>query len=824
MPAELRFAIRTFRRSPGLIAAAVLATALGVGANTAIFSLIQAVLLRPLPYRDSGRLVLLWEKNPVFKGFLAERLPVAGRNYVEWKQHAKSFSGMADDQEIGLELTGMDRPEELTGTRITPDFLPLLGRTTWLGRPFYPDEGAPGKDQVALLSYAFFERRFNGDAHTLGRNITLNGKSYTVIGVLPADFHLPAFFQGMDVRRPDVWLPICDTMFNAAQVNSGTRTDETARINYVFARLRDGASLEQARAEMKVLAHGLERQYPKLDTGFSASVFPLSVEDVSPETGRTVLALQVAVGFVLLIACANVANLLLARAAGRSREMALRAALGATRGRLVRQALAESVLLSALGGALGLLLAVGAMAGIKALAPVDNYHFHEVGLNWLVLAFGVGVAALSGIIFGIAPALGASPVNLQEALAQDGRAGTGRRARQLRGLLVVSEVALAVVLLAGAGLMMRSLSNVLGVNPGFRAENVLTMHIKLADDRYPDDEKLRAFCDQLLDRLSKLGGVESAAISNGLPLLDSLQVTPFKVAGQPDPPRGQAPETDVKLVSENYFATLRTPLLRGRGFTRQEAEVLPPGNSTAAGKPTVIAITDSLARQIFPHADALGRTLLFGQQPATIVGIVPDTHEMGLDAPLRTEVFFPSHAIQSIALMLRTKGEPMVLAHAVEAEVRAIDGDQPVTDVKSLEEHLHGATGQRRFDTLLFAGFAGLALVLAAVGLYGVLSYSVTLRTREIGVRMALGARTGDVLGLVFRNGLGLTLLGAVIGGAAAMALTRLMQSLVFGVSASDPFTFLIAVVLLVLVAAAACYIPARRASRLDPVVALRTE
>jgi len=810
MLADLRFALRTFRRSPGLIAAAILATALGVGANTAIFSVIQAVLLRPLPYRDSGRLVMVWEKNPIFKGFLAERLPVAGRNYVEWKRRAQSFSGMAAMQEARFELTGTDKPEELPAVRVTPDFIPLLGRTTVQGRPFLPEETVAGKDRVVLLSYTFFQRRFGADPHAVGRSMALNGTSYTVIGVLPRDFHLPALFQGFDVRRPDVWLPLGET-FNADNENN--------RVNYVIARLRDGVSTRQARAEMVVLARGLERQYPKIDTGFSASLFPLSVEDVSPATGRTVLALQVAVGFVLLIACANVANLLLARAAGRGREMAVRAAMGATRGRLTRQSLAESVLLGAAGGLLGILLAVGAMAGIKALAPADNYHFHEVGLNWAVLAFGIGVAAVSGLIFGLAPALGASAANLQETLTQDGRAGVGRRARRLSSSLVVAEVALALVLLAGAGLMLRSLGKVLNVNPGFQADHVLSMHVRLPAERYPNDDAVRAFTGRLLDGASQLPGAESAAVASGLPLLDSLTVSPFRMEGEPPPEPGRAPETDVKLVSEDYFRTIGTPILRGRGFTRQDAD--------AAGSKVVI-LTDSLARQISPRGDALGRALVIGGNtqgtPVTVIGIVPDTHEMGLDEPPRPEMFLPGHAIRDMALLLRTKGDPMALAGAVRAAVSSIDKDQAVVDVKPLAEHLHGTTAQRRFDTLLFAGFAGLALLLAAVGLYGVLSYSVMLRTREIGVRMALGAQSGDVVRLILRRGLLMTLAGTLLGAAGALELTQLMQSLVFGMRASDPLTFAAVAAVLLLVAAAASYVPARRASRMDPIRALRVE
>jgi putative ABC transport system permease protein len=810
MLSELRFAFRTFRRSPGLIAAAVLATALGVGANTAIFSVIQAVLLRPLPYRDSARLVMIWEKNPVFKGFLAERLPVAGRNYVEWKRQAHSFSGMAAMQQVRMQLTGTDRPEDLEAVRITPDFMPVLGRTPLLGRLFTPDETAAGKDQVALVGNAFFKRHFGGDRQRLGSTIQLAGKPYTVIGVLAPDFHLPALFQGLDVRRPDIWLPLSET-FNASQA--------TDRTNYVIARLRDGASLQQARAEMAVIGRGLQQQYPNGNTGFTTSLFPLSVEDVSPSTSRTVLALQVAVGFVLLIACANVANLLLARSAGRGREMAIRAAMGATRGRLIRQALGESILLSVAGGLLGLLLAVGAMAGIRALAPEDNYHFHEVGLNWTVLAFGIGVAALSGLIFGLAPAMGASANNLQETLAQDGRAGVGRKTRRLSNSLVVAEVALALILLAGAGLMLRSLGKVLGVNPGFQADHVLSMHIRLPYERYSKDEQLVAFNDRLLERVRQLPGVKSAAVASGLPMMDNLSVSTYRVEGEALADAAQTPETDMKGVSEDYFRTIGTPILRGREFTRQDA---------APKAEPMVAVTLSLARQIAPHGDALGRRLILGSgdhaTTATVVAIVPDTHEMGLDESPRPELFIPGHNIQEPALMLHTKGDPMALEGAVRAVVAEIDKDQAVVDIKPLAEHLHGTTQQRRFDSSLFAGFAALALLLAAVGLYGVLSYSVTLRTREIGVRVALGARSGDVVRLILRHGLLMVLLGTAVGAIGALQLTQFMKSLVFGMSASDPLTFAAVALVLLLVAAVACYVPARRASRMDPMRALRVE
>jgi putative ABC transport system permease protein len=515
-----------------------------------------------------------------------------------------------------------------------------------------------------------------------------------------------------------------------------------------------------------------------------------------------------------------VANLLLARSAGRGREMAIRAALGATRSRLMRQALGESVLLSAAGGLLGLLLAVGAMAGIRALAPEDNYHFREVGLNWTVMAFGIGVAAVSGLIFGLAPALGASAANLQESLTQDGRAGVGRKTRRLSNSLVVAEVALALILLAGAGLMLRSLGNVLGVSPGFQAAHVLSMHVRLPAERYSKNEQVEAFTDSLLERTSQLAGVESAAVASGLPLMDNLSVTTYRVEGEAPPADpAQTPETDVKVVSEDYFRTIGTPILRGRGFNRQDA---------SANNANVTILTAALARQIAAHSDILGRELIIGGTTsgtkATVVGIVPDTHETGLDESPRPEMFLPSRNIQQMALMVRTKGDPMALESAVRAAVAAIDKDQAVVDVKPLAEHLHGTTQQRRFDSLLFAGFAGLALLLAAVGLYGVLSYSVMLRTREIGVRMAVGARGGDVVRLILRHGLLMVLAGTLLGGLGALSLTQLMQSLVFGMSASDPLTFAAVAAVLLLVAAVACYVPARRASRMDPMRALRVE
>jgi putative ABC transport system permease protein len=785
MLSDLRFALRSFRRTPTLIAAAILATALGVGANTAIFSVVRAVLIKPLPYDRPDRLVMIWEKNPVFTGILAERMPVARGNFEEWKRQSTSFSGMEIKRFENAEVRAGDRPEQLGCEWVTPGFFALFGRQPAIGR---------GVEAGAVLSHSYWQKRFGGDPAAIGRAIRVANKSYPVAGVLPADFHLPATFEGMDRDTADVWLLL------PKDSQPFERTYE------VFGRLRDGVSLDQARSELVATAKRLEAQFPDDNKGFTTSVWPIRVEDVNASTVRTVLALQVGVGFVLLIACANVANLLLARAAGRGREFAIRMALGASRGRLVRQTLAESLLLSILGGAAGLLLAVAAMQGISAFAPADNYHFHEIGLDWTVLAFEAGVAVLSGLVFGLVPAFSGTAENLRGGIAPRG-------ARRWRSALIVAEVAASVVLLAGAGLMIRSLGAVMGVAPGFDPDHVLAAHIRLPESRYNGKPgQVKAFCNQLLDRLGALGPVEAASISTGLPMADSLSVRTFHVEGQ----SAEAPlETDVKEVSENYFRAAGSPILRGRGFTRQEAET----------EAKVVIANEAFVRRIFANADPLGRAIIFGDnQRWTIVGVVPDSHELGLEEPARPEIFAPTRELSAITVMARTKGDPKALTAALTAVVESIDKDQPVQDVKTLAEHLHETTEQRRFDTVLFGGMAALALVLAAVGLYGVLSYTVVLRRREIGVRMALGAQAGDVLRMVLRNGLALTLAGVAIGGAGALALTRLMRDLVFGISPSDPATFAFVAVALVLVALAACYVPARRAAAVDPMESLRAD
>ncbi|MDP8980200.1 MAG: ABC transporter permease [Acidobacteriota bacterium] len=806
---DLRYALRTFRKTPGFTAAAVLALALGVGANTAIFSVVHAVLLRPLPYRDPGRLVMVWEKNPAIGGFLAPRLPAALKNYHAWKQ-SRSFTDMGAMEQLGLNLTGIDKPEQLEAARATADLFSTLGIHPALGRAFLPGEGTPGRDRVAILSYKLFERRFGGDSHILGRAVTLNNASYVIIGVLPREFHLPAMWEGFSQNKPEIWLPLDE---NPAEDVLGNR------INFVFARLAPGVTLTQARSEMDVLAKRLQREDPKLNSGFSINVFPLSLEDVGQDMSRTVLALQVAVGFVLLIACANVANLLLTKGAARAKEFAIRVALGAARWRLIRQMFVESLLLSGIGGAAGLLLAAGAMRLIALLAPEDSYHLQELSLNPLVLAFTGAVVVLSALIFGLAPSFHASDRNGAEALAQGGRAGSSGLSRRFRNILVVSEVTLAVILLAGAGLMIRSLASMLSINPGFRSDHILTLHVPLPDSKYEKTAQSRAFCNSLLDRVTRLPGVESAAIASGLPMLDTLSLSPFRIEGRRVPPSSERQMADQKTVSEDYFGVLRTPLLKGRSFTRQDAE---------REEAEVVVVNEAFIRHFLPDADPVGQVLIFGAADKPIrkqiVGVVAGTRQMGLDTDMRPEIFFPTRQVSRISLIMRTAGDPLRLASAVSEQVWSIDKDQPVADIMTMDKRMSESSAPRRFNMLLFAAFAALALLPAAVGMYGVLSYTVTLRTREMGLRMALGASPSQILKLIVGQGLAMTLIGIVIGTAAAFGLIELMRSLLFGISPNDPFTFIGVPLVLFAVALLASYLPTRRAARLDPMQSLRVE
>ena len=754
----------------------------------------------------------MWEANPALDSLVAERVQTCLQNFLEWRAQNRVFDGIAFFRYGSFDLTGGAKPEQVRAAPVSPGFFDVLGVSGLLGRTFTAQESEPGKSRVVVLSNSLFERRFGGNPKIVGQTIVMNGANYTVVGVLPRQFHLPSLRGGMEEFKPEVWVPAdIDPKRNEQNL--------TDRRLYVFARLKLGVPIERARADMTLIAKRLEEKYPQLDRTWRTTVFPLSAEDMGADMRRTLLVLECAVAFVLLIACANVINLQLTRAAAREKEMAVRVALGAGRWRMVRHMLGESLLLSALGGGAGILLAHWAVAGMVALAPADIHHLGDLTIDGGVLAFTLAITVLTGLLFGLAPAIFAARQDPNDALRRGGRSGEGGLSARIRRALVVAEVALSLVLLAGAGLMIRSLRSVMQVTPGFRSDHLLTMLIDLRSDRYTKPEQGGAFVNGLLERVTKLPGTRSAAVANGLPM-ETIQMSTFRVEGQPVPERGQEPVADTRDVSDEYIATIGMRLVAGRGFTRAEAE---------KPNPAEVIVNESLARKLWPKQDALGQVLhsRIDSGPnawrRVVIGVVADTRQLGLDSPPRPEMFFPSRSqFPNLALIVRTAGDPLRMTSAVTAQVWAIDKDQPVHDVYAMDHVVDDSISQRRFNMLLLAIFAATALVMAAVGIYGVLAYAVSRRTQEIGIRMALGAQTRDVLRLIGREGFVLVLIGIAIGLAGALALTRLMSSLLFGVSPTDATTFAAVPAVLAVVALAACYLPARRAARVDPTVALR--
>jgi len=808
----MRYAFRVLRKSPGFTLAAAITLALGIGANTAIFSVLNAMLLRAMPFRDPQRLVMVWEANPALDSLVAERVQTCLQNFVEWRDQNRVFEGIAFFRYGSFDLTGGGQPEQIKAAPVSPGFFDVLGVRGVAGRTFTAQESEPGRNRVVVLSHSLFERRFGANPKALGQTLVMNGASYTIVGVLPRQFHLPSLRGGMEEFKPEVWVPAdVDPKRNQANL--------TDRRLYTFARLKPGVPIERARADMAVIARRLEEKYPQLDRTWRSSVFPLSAEDMGADMRRTLLVLECAVAFVLLIACANVINLQLTRAAAREKEMAVRVALGAGRWRMVRQMLGESLLLSAFGGAAGILLAYWAIAGMVALAPADIHHLGDLTIDGGVLAFTLAITVLTGLLFGLAPAIFAARQDPNHALRRGGRAGEGGLSARIRRALVVAEVALSLVLLAGAGLMIRSLRSVMQVTPGFRTDHLLTMLIDLRGDRYTKSEQAGAFINDLLARVAKLPGARSAAVANDLPM-ESIQMSGFRVEGQPAPAPGEGPVADTRFVSDEYIATMGMRIVDGRSFTRAEAEKQNPGE---------VIVNESLARKLWPKQDPLGKAIHSNADSGphawrrVVVGLVANSRQLGLDSPPRPEMFFPSRSqFPNLALIVRTAGDPLRMAPAVTAQVWAIDKDQPVHDVYAMDRVVDDTISQRRFNMLLLAIFAATALVMAAVGIYGVLAYAVSRRTQEIGIRMALGAQTRDVLRLIGREGFALVVAGIGIGLAGALALTRLMSSLLFGVSPTDTTTFAAVPALLAAVALAACYLPARRAAHVDPTVALR--
>jgi putative ABC transport system permease protein len=802
---DSRYGARTLLKSPGFTVVALVALALGIGANTAIFSVVDAVLLRALPYRDADRLVVVWEDNRTAGH---RRNVTSQENFLEWQTQAKSFDGMAAFFDRRFNLTGAGDPVVVSAQAATPNLFKVLGADAALGRTFTGEDGEQGPADVVVLSYGFWQRQFGGAADVVGKTVALDGQNATVVGVMPADFQ---WFvkENSGVGKPaELWVPL-------------TLRPRPGRFLSAVGRLKPGVGADQAQAEMDTIMARIGQERPQYNTNVGAFVVPVR-EQLAGEIRTPLLILLGAVGFVLLIACANVANLMLARAASRSKELAIRAALGAGAVRIVRQLLTESLLLSLAGGLLGVGLAVWGVRALVALAPPNLVGSARVGVSLPVLAFAFGVSVLTGVVFGLLPALEASRADANEALKETGRGNTGSpRSRRARSAFVVAQVALALVLLVGAGLLARSFMRLVSVDPGFDPSNLLTARVQVPAKKYKEDQQLVNFFREASQQIAALPGVRSVSAANYLPFYTGLGArTRFFIEGRPAPLPGNDPATDVRVVDENYFRTLGIPVLQGRNFTAQEA---------TEDRHTII-VSKALADKYFPGENPLGKRIaveMMDKPPmCEIVGVVGDVRYDKLDGETYPMVYWtePQLTYNDMTFVVRADGDPTALSASVRRAIRAVDPQQPVADVRTMESWIGESVSRARFGTTLLAVFACLAMALAAVGIYGVMAYTVTQRQHEIGIRMALGARGRDVLRMVVRQGMALALAGVGAGLLGSLALTRLMSGLLYGVSAIDPLTFAGVSLLLMLAALFACLIPARRAMRVDPMAALRYE
>ena len=803
---DLRFGSRMFRKHPGFTLIAALTLALGIGANTAIFSVINAVLLKPLPYADSDRLVAIWEvrKN-------GARGSVSYPNFVDWRAQNGVFEGVAVYEESTMALTGAGEPANLRVVITTPDLFPLLNANPQLGRGFHPEEENAG-NRVVVLGQGAWRRHFGADPNLVGRRITLDGKGFTVAGVMPPGFDFP-----VKAEPTDLWVSAAINSERDSPGDKAANEKRTAHFYDAIARLKPGVTLAAARADLETVMGRLRTQYPNEVDGDHTAMRPY-LNDLVGDAEWALIVLFGAVGMVLLIACANVASLMLARGVARQREFALRTALGASWRRVVRQLLTESLMLASLGALAALLLAMWGVELLKALSPENLPRVEDVRLDGRVLVFTLLISLLTGVISGLIPALRATRINLNETLNEGGRSGEGSRGNRLRDALVVAEVALALVLLVGAGLLINSFARLTRVDPGFDPHQVLTFQVDLPDTNYGGPGQSVNFNRELLKRIEALPGVRSAAMVFNIPLGGSDASTTIQIEGQIDKTRYQP--AGGRIATPGYFRTLGIPFISGRDFT--ESDDL---NTTP-----VIIVNETLAQQYFPNQNPIGKRVnpgveIAGKPPLReIVGVTRSVKHRGLDREPRPEYFLPHAQAPDFPLttVVRTAGDPLAIAGAVRDEVRSLDSELPVYRIKTLDQYMKESVAQRRFNTLLLALFAGTALILTSVGLYGVMAYSVAQRTREIGVRVALGAQTGDVLRLVVGQGMKLTLIGVVIGLLASLALTWLMKSLLFDISPTDPPTFAGIALLLAIVALLACWVPARRAAKVDPMVALR--
>lgn len=807
---DLRFALRTLAKKPAFTSIAVLTLALGIGANTAVFTVVNAVLLKTLPYRNEKRLVMVWEHNlGRSSGTVKDHNVVAPANFLFWLDNNTVFDQMAAMYDGSAALTGEGEPEQIPYQAVTPNLFYLLGVSPVLGRDFSADEGLPDRNHVLLLSYGLWQRKFGGDPKITGAHIKLDGAEYTVIGVMPPRTQLfsPEGSLTGDVAqmwRPIAWGP------NARQPRG--------RFLTAVARLKERVNIAQAQGQMDSLVAQFRRQYPDFETGWGVNLVPLH-RDLTANVRVPLLVITAAVAFVLLIACANVANLLLSRAVEREREIAVRTVLGANRKRIISQALTESLVLAALGAVSGILLALWGTSILLRLAPKQLLTVGHVALDWRVLFFTIIVACVTGILFGLLPALESSRVHPHDSLREGGRSITARRGRALRNVFAVVQIAFSLILLAGSGLVLRSFRRLISVDPGFNAQSTLTARVDLPFTKYKTDEQAITFFQQLLDRVRSLPGVQNATMSNSMPLTGMTPGTDFTIIGQPPPPAGQNYITQVQLIDPDYFRALGIPLLKGRGFTNRE-ELVPSH---------VVIINQALAREYFPHEDPLGKKVMIEmgeKDPSTIIGVVGDVRRISLDAAPVALSYWPHSelAFSTMMLAIRTTGDPDKFAPTLQSVVRQMDPDIPLSSVSTMEEWIGDSVARQRFSTVLLAVFAAIALLLAAIGIYGVVSYATNQRTREFGVRMALGAESGDVLWLVVRHGVRLAALGVLIGLAGAAGLVQFLRSLLYNTSPYDPATLIGVAAFLAGVTLIACWIPARRATRVDPIVALRYE
>jgi putative ABC transport system permease protein len=802
---DVRYGLRILLKQPTFTLVAVLTLALGIGANTAIFSVVNGVLLHPLPYGEPDRLVVVW-------GTVGDNssAPSSAADFLDWRRQNRVFDGLAALFPAALTLTGADEPERLRGLQVTPNFFEVLGVEPSLGSGFTLDTESVGEAAV-LLSHEFWQRRFGGRPSVINETLALDGKIYSIAGVMPAGFQFATEEADVWVRPPrDMPVPPIDLPDELDVL-----TFRGLHWLHVIGRLSPGATVEEAQAAMDVISRRLAGEYED-DAGRGARVVRLQdqvVGDVRP----ALLVLLGAVGFVLLIACGNVANLLLARATGRVKEIAIRTALGASRGRLIGQLLTESVALAMLGGALGLFFAFWTVDLILALSPDVLPRISVIGLDGGVFSFTLAVSVITGLVFGLLPALQASNPDIQGTLKEGGHSSGGGERNRLRASLVVAELGLASVLLIGAVLLARSFAGLQNVDPGFVPDKVLTLRLWLPELRYPDDDEIAGFYDDVLDRVRNLPGVQSASAVLGVPLSGSSASFGFSIEGRPKPPPGEEYTAGFQSVGRDYFQTMGIPLVGGRDFDERDD----------ADAPSVAVINETLARRYWPEEDPIGRRVSLDDEDwIEIVGVVRDVRHQGLDSEPRAELYLPYRQapLRFMTLVVKTQSEPLELAGAVRSQVLAVDGNLPIFKVMSLEQIVSDSVAQPRFNMTLVGAFSFLALLLAAIGIYGVMSYTVSRRTHELGIRIAMGACTGDLLKMVVRQGMGLIAAGIGVGLLAAWALTRVLSGFLFGVTPTDPLTFIGVSFVLAFVALLATVLPARRAARVDPLNALRYE